>query len=784
MSPALRSEVVQNDWSAGMSRDIAPALIPSNGAYDLVNALLDEDGNPYRRGGTEYKSSPSGTEEVLDNFNRANENPVSQGGNWIGPYGAEEADLALEGEQLGDPESVGTAVYNKSVADGFLVVTVAALGTEGLGISLAARVPAGEVGETAYLMEVSSPFVGFDWHVSLRRTTSGETVDLLTQKINPVVAGDKLGFKFVGSELSAWRKSNEEGAEWERLATTMKAPVKEAGLIAVLLERASIDDFALTPLTTFAPTRLTWLTDVYLKPGQRTVFADASDFVTLAADDESPVDLGGSGLALPKQSAVLDDLLFVGGSIYGGSRKEAVYSSGTATVATGSKVVTGTGTSWAANVDAGMLLHIGSERVYSVEAVNSDTELTLRDAYQGSGGGGKSYTLSPLYTLGSDPYQVADYMTVCANRLVLLIGRRILFTEVDNPHTFTNSFGTANEHTLPEGVEGVGLATVGETVLVFTTGGVWTLDGLALSIVDQNGNPQHRLQQFSSDLVLADAPGLAGSGTRLVVPTTEGVFLMDGISSPERISRSIDRLYRARIAAGYRLGKAEVYRGHYLLPILDGSANVRDLFVCRLDAPFRSRGATSFPWSRFTGDGGEVTAFAVRSSVDAREPLLLGAQAREPSHVLNCTPYFEPDAAHRVDADGSTFDFEMISRDIATGNNTENTIRSVEFVYDLVVDPAASAVVHAEWSDGSYVGGEAEWDAVSWDEFEWAAEEEGVVFNLIPQEGLPGNPGRKRFRVNKRQRYGRFRISTRGAPAFFALRQMKMNVRPSKAVRR
>lgn len=179
MTPALRTRYTQGDFSAGMNRDVAPALIPDSGTYDLVNALLDEDGNPYRRGGTEYQSK------------------------------------------------------------------------EGMG---------------------------------------------------------------------------------------------SAGL--------------------------TWVWSGYLLGGPRTIFANGSDFGVLGSDDESIVNLGGVGLSAPKQSAVIEDLLYIGGgTLYGGSRKTAVYSTGTVEVTKGSKTVKGAGTTWTTNVDVGMLFHIGSERVYVVAEV-------------------------------------------------------------------------------------------------------------------------------------------------------------------------------------------------------------------------------------------------------------------------------------------------------------------------------------------------------------------------------------------------------------------------------
>jgi len=454
------------------------------------------------------------------------------------------------------------------------------------------------------------------------------------------------------------------------------------------------------------------------------------------------------------------------------------------TVTNGSKTVTGSGTVWKSKADAGTLFQIGNERIYVAASVDTDTQITLRDAYQGTTGGGKSYALSPVYTVSEpDPYETWDFVTECANRLIVASGRTIKFTEVKNPHAFTNGLGTVNEHTLPGGTWIVGLATVAQTVIIFTTAGAWVLDGLALDITDLNGNPQHRLQQLSSEVVLAGASGLAASEQRIVVPATDGIYLMDGISTPERISRPIDRLYRKRIVDGYPLGEAVVHRGHYFLPILDTSGNVRDLFVCRLDRPTHVRQQKGFPWSRFTGDGGEVTAFATRASAGPRQPLLLGAQARDPSRVVDCR-YFEPDELRATDADGSTHDFDLITRDIETGGGTENVVRAVPLRYELVEGKGGEPRLKLFWSDGSLFGGEAEWDEVEWDAFDWVSE--GAVFYATAADG-PASDGRRpvKFRINKRLRYGRFRISTTGSsPSSFVLRSLAMDTRPSGATRR
>lgn len=593
MSPTLQTRIQQDDFSAGMSRDVAPPLISTAGAFDLLNALLNEDGSVYRRGGSIYKSS------------------------------------------------------------------------NGLG-------------------------------------TSGQT----------------------------------------------------------------------------------WIRDCYLKPGRRTICASAEAFGALAEDDTTLVSLGGVGLSEPMQSAVLDDVLFIGGgTLYAGSLKSANYTTGTITATNGSRTVTGSGTTWNTLVDAGMLLQVGSERVYVVEKIDSTTQLTLRDAYQGTTGGGKSYALKPLHTVDvSDPYEDGEFVCTCANRLVVGAGRKVKFTEVNNPHTFTNSLKATNEHSLPEGVQIVGLRTVGQTVLIFTTGGIWTLEGLALQITDANGNPQHRIQQLSSDVVLTSAAGLAGAGQQVVVPATEGIFLMDGISQPQRISKPLDRLYRKRIADGYKFGGAAVFRSHYFLPIL-GSSGVRDLLVCRLDRPIKDRGQQIFPWSRLDGDAGETRAFAVRNSLGARKPLLLGAQGREPSRIVDCTGFFEPSFENAADADGSVHQLDIVTRDFETGSGTINVVR--EFVLRYELAGQGEPVLKISRAAGAVEAGYALWDHAQWDHFNWAAEESSATFVSLENDAPVSDEGRiHKCPVNKRQRYARFRIRSYGPAAYCALRSVSLRVRPSQAVRR
>lgn len=527
---------------------------------------------------------------------------------------------------------------------------------------------------------------------------------------------------------------------------------------------------------------LTWGWDGHLLPGARTIVASPSAFAVCGPEDKTLVNVGGVGLTRPKQAAVLDDLLYIGGgTLYGGSQKGAVYSTGSITVTNGSKTVTGSGTTWNTLVDAGMLLHIGTERVYVVQSIDSATQLTLRDGYQGATGSGKAYSLNPTVSATVGPYGTWDYVTVCANRFVFAAGRTVKFTEVDNPHTFTNVLGTTNEHTVPEGVEILGLRTIGQICLIFTTGGIWTLEGLALTITDLNGNSQHRLQMLSGDVVLAGAAGIAAYGQTLVVPAGDGVYLIDGVSQPRRISKPIERDYRRDMQDGMYVGGAEVWNSHYFLPLLLGTNNVKKVRVCRLDRPTTDRGQTIYPWGQISGDGGNATSFFKRASAPPQEPRLLGTQASAPSRPMDCTGYFEPGRAIEKDADGTWADLEVITRAYATGAETNNVLRKVRVLYELV-DGGEDPTLTLAYNDGSSKSTGALWGKEKWGGFKWggSAGSWTPIGELGPSDGR--DPGK--LKVNKRLRHVRLRVRSHGPTPLCVLRSLDLKTRPSEAVRR
>jgi hypothetical protein len=48
---------LQDDFSRGIVREVEGQRIPTDGVYDCVDGLLDDDLGIYRRGGSSYKST-------------------------------------------------------------------------------------------------------------------------------------------------------------------------------------------------------------------------------------------------------------------------------------------------------------------------------------------------------------------------------------------------------------------------------------------------------------------------------------------------------------------------------------------------------------------------------------------------------------------------------------------------------------------------------------------------------------------------------------------------------
>lgn len=549
--------------------------------------------------------------------------------------------------------------------------------------------------------------------------------------------------------------------------------------------------------------------------GRRTVIANNADFGVTATDVKGTaiVNLGGAGFpVLPGSAVFFQHMLFIdGGTIYGGSRKAADYSTGTVTVTKGSATVVGAGTAWVANVDPGMLFKIGAgQRIYVVKEVLGNTELVLMEAYEGATEGGHAYTLRRLEEAGT-PYLRRERYAVAGERLICMEGRRLDFSEPNKPHLykatiFPQETVVENFHELQEGVRILAGRSIGvDKLLVFHTGGITSFSSMAKSIVDGNGNSQHRIDIYSRDVVLwGTGTGIASSRTTFIIPAIDNAYLIDGVSAPVPLADSIIPRYRDLLGQGCVPGGSWVTREHLFLPILSSTGVPVDLLVCRLDKPFSYRNKRLYPWSFLAGAGALIGGAAVRHPKEGGElPRVLGMASD--GQLVELLGYFNPEEANSADHDATVPVFSLLTRDFGAGDGGIHRWRKLQLFYELAPvaqvdefltfeelpfegeeDPEAgpkgegpvfsTIFITAEIGTGILNPDEPLWDVAKWDEFLWADPDEGE-FDLL-EGGAPPNAGRAgQLAQNEyvwfsrpRARYVRYRFTSTDPVAKLVLR--------------
>jgi hypothetical protein len=530
------------------------------------------------------------------------------------------------------------------------------------------------------------------------------------------------------------------------------------------------------------------LWDVRVTAGQRTVFTGDSGVGTLASNDTSVVVLSNTGIPGPVGAAVLGGALFIGGGVvYGGSRKAADYSTGTVSVTQGSASVTGSGTSWSANVDAGMLLSVAGGEVYVVQSVGGNTALTLDRPYLGATAAAQAYTLKRLGTAAV----VAPVYVAGGNRLIACSGNQIRVSDRQfaadgvDPRNGALQYGSFTEAAmqLPDGVDILGGGMARDLLLTFATEGVWAVTNIGLDLLDDFGNVQRRMDKITGDVVLWGQSGIASWQNALVVPTLDGVVLVDGVSAPTPVGRAITPLIAEYVKAGYQPGGGVVFRNHYFLPVLDASNVVVDLLVCRLDRPTRSRLGTIFPWSHAGGHGGAVTALAQRVGGQgaARQPDLLAAG--QDGRVLSLARFFTPDGDVKVDADGSAVEALLETRDYATGPGNLNQAKRLKVRYELEDAASDAPVITARMSKGAPQPGIPFWGLVDWGLFDWTDPRLAEYVTLVGD--APVSTGRDPFvwSFAARTRFIRFRLECVDPTAKLVVRSIQVGVLQSESDR-
>jgi hypothetical protein len=272
-----------------------------------------------------------------------------------------------------------------------------------------------------------------------------------------------------------------------------------------------------------------------------------------------------------------------------------------------------------------------------------------------------------------------EFYAVAGNRLLAAEGSRVLFSKVGDPTTF----GETDFWEIPDGVRIIGLEGSRDAAMVFTTRGLWVISGLELELTDAEGNVQQRLDHYSGDLILWGQGGIAAWEGSLIVPTLNGLWLVkrgvtsEQIGSFERISNTIRDLYSEYVESGYEPGQAAVYGNHYFLPIV-GAGKVRDVLVCRLDAPLDAQGDR--PWTHFSGFGACGSYAVVTAGAGSN---LLGATYDASSRVLSTNYLRTVDAGIGTDADGSVAPWMLETRSYQTGNLVPNLVSRLRARYQM-----------------------------------------------------------------------------------------------------
>ncbi len=473
------------------------------------------------------------------------------------------------------------------------------------------------------------------------------------------------------------------------------------------------------------------------------------------------------------QNMLLDKLGGVygrGGSSY---RSTAKYGEGLRKLwdgwlAAGHRTVVGSTTNYARlNDDGSMSTLAGTEAAKPGEPAAFKGVLYLP--------GGKTYDGSTVGTAA----KVAPFYAVSGNRLVTAEGARVSFSKINEPATFE----ATDYWDLPGGVEILGLAGGRESVIVFTTNGIFVISGMTNNLTDEKGNIQQRLDHYAGSLVLWGANGVAAWEDSLIVPGTEAVWEIkrgvtsEQIASFKQLSQPIVDLYQEYVRDGYEPGQATVFRSHYVLPIL-GGGRVIDVLVCRLDAPLSEKEGGGCPWTRLSGYGAQLAAACTRvSASSSREPQLLGATYGTDSRVLNLA-YLDPGAGATLDADGSTPTRSLTTRAYVTGNLIANTVTSLRLGYQLGNLEGQTPTIALSINSETPPAGAAIWDRVSWGAFTWAttgANESETVAGAAPPQVAAAKTYRWRFA--RRRRRVQFTLSVNEPTVSLAIKSIELFIR-------
>jgi hypothetical protein len=399
--------------------------------------------------------------------------------------------------------------------------------------------------------------------------------------------------------------------------------------------------------------------------------------------------VAGGGLLSQAGEVAVFPLQYIGDQIiaYAGARKPSTvaYITGTLAVTKGSKTVTGTGTAWLANVEAGAIVHplplTGPQYGAVVASVDSDTQITLTEPYIGQTYSG-AYLISAAMAITT-----GTAAAVVSNRLCVAEGRRVKMSKTVDPDTGQSriwEFADDDYHEFSSDV--VALAALRDKLFVFTRSGIHVVTGVAYEIVDAFGNAQHRVERVSGDVILRSAGGIATWRDSLVIAAVDGIYGMDSLGTLDLLSRSITPLWQAHMQAGHAVGQVLAFRDHAFVPV--GG----EVLVCRLDRRTKTPVGDSAPWTRLVGaEAGAVQALALRDPFGS--PRLLAGTSTS-GYLVDLTGIFTSStvATTAVDANAAGYSMTIETRSFEPDAGNVATVRDCVVEYVLGAGTVAMSV--------------------------------------------------------------------------------------------
>jgi hypothetical protein len=182
------------------------------------------------------------TTSVLSTFDGANEEPLSEGGNWAGPIRAASASLGacrLVSNTVG-PSTVGGISTSESYwtpttfgadQEVFCTVSAAATGTQGFSIWCRLQQEGADTVDGYNLSYTHG--TGF----RMFRIANAAFSQVGSTNTQAVSTGDAAGLSVIGTSLEMWYKAS--GGSWTSLGTGTNSDVAGAGKLGISISQAT-----------------------------------------------------------------------------------------------------------------------------------------------------------------------------------------------------------------------------------------------------------------------------------------------------------------------------------------------------------------------------------------------------------------------------------------------------------------------------------------------------------------------------------------------------------------